>query len=116
MEKVILENLNYSAFINGTLLIKKVLPMYDGRYFIRRVSTASGAKQNIYHLKVVQVNVYLLLYLFYMLSPCILLSIFCINVKENEVLLTSLPIFLIFPLNYRAPSSYIGQSTKYICL
>ena len=76
MEKVILENLNYSAFLNGTLLIKKVLPMYDGRYFIRRVSTASGAKPNIYHLKVVQVNVYLLLNLFYMLSLCIILSIF----------------------------------------
>lgn len=54
MENVIIENPHYEAFLNGTLLIKKVLPMYDGRYFIMRVRTASGDEPNIYHLKVVQ--------------------------------------------------------------
>ena len=99
MEKVILENPHYSAFLNGTLLIKKVLLMFNGRYFIRRVRTASGDEPNIYHLKVVQGNVYLLIILFYMLSPCILLTIFCVNLKENGFL-TSLTIFLIFPPTY----------------
>ena len=75
MEKVIIENPRYEVFLNGTLLIKKVLPMYDGRYFIMRVRKDTGAEPNIYHLKVVQGNVYILIVLFYMLSPCVLLAI-----------------------------------------
>ena len=96
-EKINIENPHFDAHLNGTLLIKEVLPMYDGRYFIVRVQTDTGAEPNIYHLKVVQGNVYLLVILFYMLSPCVLLAIFCISVKENGVL-TSLPIFFIFSL------------------
>ena len=99
MEKVTLENPHLNAFLNGTLLVKKVLPMYDGRYFIMRVKTDTGAKASIYRLKVVQGNVYLLIILFYMLSPCVLLSIFCFNVKGIGVLI-SLPILIIFPLTY----------------
>ena len=99
MKKVTLENPHFNAFLNRTLLIKKVLPMYYGRYFIMRVKTDTGAKASIYRLKVVQGNVYLLIILFYMLSPCVLLSIFCFNVKGIRVL-TSLPIFIIFPLTY----------------
>ena len=68
-------NPHYRAFLNGTLLIEKVLPMHDGRYFIMRVKTDTGAEPNIYHLKVVQGNVYILIVLFYMLSPCVLLAI-----------------------------------------
>ena len=69
-------NPHYRAFLNGTLLIKKVLPMHDGRYFIMRVMRVyTGAEPNIYHLKVVQGNVYILIVLFYMLSPCVLLAI-----------------------------------------
>ena len=98
-EKINIENPHFDAHLNGTLLIKEVLPMYDGRYFIVRVQTDTGAEPNIYHLKVVQGNVYLLVILFYMLSPCVLLAIFCISVKENGVL-TSLPIFFIFSLTY----------------
>ena len=75
MENVIIENPHYEAFLNGTLLIKKVLPMYDGRYFIMRVRKDTGDEPNIYHLKVVQGNVYILIVLFYMLSPCVLLAI-----------------------------------------
>ena len=75
MENVIIENPHCEAFLNGTLLIKKVLPMYDGRYFIMRVRKDTGAEPNIYHLKVVQGNVYILIVLFYMLSPCVLLAI-----------------------------------------
>ena len=86
MEKVTLENPHFNAFLNGPLLIKKCLPMYDGRYFIMRVKTDTGAKANIYHRKVVQVNVYLLIILFYVLSLCVLLSIFCFNVKGIGVL------------------------------
>ena len=97
MEKVTLENPHFNAFLNGPLLIKKVLPMYDGRYFIMRVKTDTGAKTSIYRRKVVQGNVYLLIILFYMLSLCVLLSIFCFNVRGIGVL-TSLPIFIIFPL------------------
>ena len=99
MKKVTLENPHFNAFLNRTLLIKKVLPMYYGRYFIMRVKTDTGAKASIYRRKVVQGNVYLLIILFYMLSPCVLLSIFCFNVKGIRVL-TSLPIFIIFPLTY----------------
>lgn len=33
MQKVTLENPHYSVFLNGTLLIEKILPMHDGRYF-----------------------------------------------------------------------------------
>ena len=99
MKKVTLENPHFNAFLNRTLLIKKVLPMYYGRYFIMRVKTDTGAKASIYRRKVVQGNVYLLIILFYMLSPCVLLSIFCFNVKGIGVL-TSLPIFIIFPLTY----------------
>ncbi|RMX59452.1 hypothetical protein pdam_00015665, partial [Pocillopora damicornis] len=54
MDKVHFENPHYSAFLNGTLLIKKVLPMYDERYFIMRVRTGTGDEPNIYHLKIVQ--------------------------------------------------------------
>ena len=97
MEKVTLENPHFNAFLNGPLLIKKFLPMYDGRYFIMRVRTDTGAKTSIYHRKVVQGNVYLLNILFYVLSLCVLLSIFCFNVKGIGVL-TSLPIFIIFAL------------------
>ena len=97
MKKVTLENPHFNAFLNGTLLIKKVLPIYDGRYFIMRVKTDTGAKTSIYRRKVVQGNVYLLIILFYMLSLCVLLSIFCFNVRGIGVL-TSLPIFIIFPL------------------
>ena len=83
MEKVTLENPHFDAFLNGTLLIKKVLPMYDGRYFIMRTKMGNtGAKANIFYLKVVQGNIYILIILFYMLSPCVHLSIFCISVKE----------------------------------
>ena len=99
MKRVTLENPHFNASLNGTLLIKKVLPMYDGRYFIMPVKTDTGAKTSIYRRKVVQGNVYLLIILFYMLSPCVLLSIFCFNVKGIGVL-TSLPIFIIFPLTY----------------
>ena len=63
------------------------------------IFTDTGAKASIYRRKVVQGNVYLLIILFYMLSPCVLLSIFCFNVKGIGVL-TSLPIFIIFPLTY----------------
>ena len=116
MEKVTLENPHFDAFLNGTLLIKKVLPMYDGRYFIMRMKMGNtGAKANIFYLKVVQGNIYILIILFYMLSPCVHLSIFCISVKETGILF-SLPIFLIFPLISRAPSSDTGQSAKYLCL
>ena len=97
MEKVTLENPHFNAFLNGPLLIKKFLPMYDGRYFIMRVKTDTGAKASIYRRKVVQGNVYLLNILFYVLSLCVLLSIFCFNVRGIGVL-TSLPIFIIFPL------------------
>ena len=97
MKKVTLENPHFNAFLNRTLLIKKVLPMYYGRYFIMRVKTDTGAKASIYRRKVVQGNVYLLIILFCMLSPCVLLSIFCFNVKGIGVL-TSLPIFIIFAL------------------
>ena len=97
MEKVTLENPHFNAFLNGPLLIKKVLPMYDGRYFIMQVKTDTAAKANIYHRKVVQGNVYLLNILFHVLSLCVLLSIFCFNVKGIGVL-TSLPIFIIFAL------------------
>ena len=99
MKKVTLENPHFNAFLNRTLLIKKVLPMYYGRYFIMRVKTDTGAKASIYRRKVVQGNVYLLIILFYMLSPCVLLSIFCFNVKGIGVLI-SLPILIIFPLTY----------------
>ena len=97
MKRVTLENPHFNASLNGTLLIKKVLPMYDGRYFLMPVKTDTGAKTSIYRRKVVQGNVYLLIILFYMLSPCVLLSIFCFNVKGIGVL-TSLSIFIIFPL------------------
>ncbi|CAH3165556.1 unnamed protein product [Pocillopora meandrina] len=53
-EKINIENPHFDAHLNGTLLIKEVLPMYDGRYFIVRVQTDTGAEPNIYHLKVVQ--------------------------------------------------------------
>ena len=96
MEKVTLENPHFNAFLNGPLLIKKFLPMYDGRYFIMRVKTDTGAKTSIYRRKVVQGNDFLNI-LFYMLSLCVLLSIFCFNVKGIGVL-TSLPIFIIFAL------------------
>ena len=86
MEKVTLENPHFNAFLNGPLLIKKVLPMYDGRYFIMQVKTDTAAKASIYHRKVVQGNVYLLNILFYVLSLCVLLSIFCFNVKGIGVL------------------------------
>ena len=56
MQKVTLENPHYSVFLNETLLIEKILPMHDGRYFIMRVKTDTGAKANIYRLKVVQGN------------------------------------------------------------
>ena len=38
-EKINIENPHFDAHLNGTLLIKEVLPMYDGRYFIVRVQT-----------------------------------------------------------------------------
>ena len=96
-EKINIENPHFDAHLNGTLLIKEVLPMYDGRYFIMRVKTDTGAKTSIYRRKVVQGNAYLLNILFYVLSLCVLLSIFCFKVKGIGVL-TSLPIFIIFPL------------------
>ena len=106
MDKVHFENPHYSAFLNGTLLIKKVLPMYDERYFIMRVRTGTGDEPNIYHLKVVQGNVYLLVILFYMLSPCVLLATWLLYQYFS---------FFLKPVS-RAPSFDTGQSTKYICL
>ena len=51
MENVIIENPHCEAFLNGTLLIKKVLPMYNGRYFIMRVRKDTGPSQTFIILK-----------------------------------------------------------------
>ncbi|XP_022807655.1 uncharacterized protein LOC111344674 isoform X1 [Stylophora pistillata] len=108
MTKVSVDDPNLDVYPNGTLAIKKVLPIYDGRYFIMRVHLKNRtSKAYSSQIKIDKGDVYILI---------ILLSVNSVSKHPSAFIsVTSSPILIIFFLFPEPPTmTLISQQNIHV--